>query len=201
MFTSSQVQKQGPQELSHISWYNSVVSAILKLVFTHILKLDQRKKQLMGLGKHSDDGFRNRGKLVPMSPGGQDGFLNVPQIILHRYLHTAFNLGTWWLQHNGEVHSPITQSYLRKQFCFLERFGALANVSQKALLKRWRQKIAFSYHSLVSTRDEKSVLQTTFLNSVAPENQINVCFIYLISWILCKCSPVADCDKPSEISS
>lgn len=33
------------------------------------------------------------------------------------------------------------------------------------------------YHSLMSTRDEKSVLQTTFRNLVAQENQMNVCFI------------------------
>lgn len=144
MFTSSWVRKQGPQELSPISWYNSVVSATLKLVFTHILKLDQRKKQLTGFGKHSDDGFRNWGKLVPMSHGSQEGFLNVPQIILRRYLHTVFNLGTWRLQYDGEVHSPITQSYLRKRFCSLEWFGALVYVSRKALLKRWRQKTAFS---------------------------------------------------------
>ena len=48
----------------------------------------------------------------------------------------------------------------------------------------------FLYHSLLTKRHEISVLQTTFLNLVTPENQINVCFIYLISWILCK-PPVA----------
>lgn len=148
-------------------------------------------------GKCRND-FRNLGKLVQMTPGGYEVCLNAPQIMLHKHLHVALNSGTWWLGYDERVYSSIT-SFLRKQFCFPEWFGAMVFVS-KSSVKKIKIEDCFLYHSPLSKRDEKSVLQTTFLNLVAPENQINVYFIYEISWILWMPSPVADYDKPSKIS-
>lgn len=103
---------------------------------------------------------------------------------------------TWW-RSTFSYHSLLSE----KTILFPRMVWSYGLCLWKSSVEKMKIEECSLYHSLMSTRDEKSVLQTTFHDLVAQENQMNVCFIYLISWILYKSSPVADCDRPSEISS
>lgn len=94
-----------------------------------------------------------------MIHGATKVFSMLPKLcLIGIFTYTALNVCITWLGYGGGVHLSINLSCLRKQSYFLERFETIVCVSRSALLKRWRQRIAFSSTHCCIKRDEASVL-------------------------------------------
>lgn len=94
-----------------------------------------------------------------MIHGATKAFSVLPKLcLIGIFTYTALNVCITWLGYGGGVHLSINLSCLRKQSYFLERFETIVCVSRSALLKRWRQRIAFSSTHCCIKRDEASVL-------------------------------------------
>lgn len=130
MFTSSEVQGQGPQQLSHSPHPDTVHPLAPSLNRSLHMPLNWTKGESDGCGSASI------GMMVSESGGswcqwsmGLKGFLSVPQIMPHSHLRSALDLGTQPLEY--EIDSPLIPSYPRKRPCFPE----LDCVPRRALLK------------------------------------------------------------------